>query len=80
MKANKKGKILIRYMNIDREKYSDLPYEHNQKMSYTKKNLAGIIETVLSGGHTIMIRPYTALNLPADIDYVSVYIGRGRMN
>jgi hypothetical protein len=79
MKANKKGKILIRYREIDREKYPHLPYEHDQKMAYTKKNLADIIETVLSNSHTIMIRPYTVLGLTTDTDHITVYIGTGRM-
>ena len=81
MKANKKGKILIRYREVtDRDNYPDLPYEHNQKLPYTKKNLQEIIETIMSKGYTSMIRPTTALGLTVDTDNLTVYIGTGRMN
>lgn len=79
MKGNKKGKILIRYRKIDRDNYPDLSYEHDQKMPYTKKNLYEIIETILSAGHTVMVRPWTMLGLTTDTDHVTVYIGKGRL-
>lgn len=79
MKANKKGKILIRYQNIDRENFSDLPFEHNEKMAYTKKNLDFIIKTALSGIYSVLLRPTTYLGLTVDTDNLTVYIGIGRM-
>jgi hypothetical protein len=80
MKANKKNKILIRYRNIDRERFHDLPYEHNQKMAYTKKNLDMITKRVLSSSYSIMLRPVTELGLTGDTDNLIVYIGIGRMS
>jgi hypothetical protein len=80
MKANKKGKILIRYYNVDREKFHDLPYEHNDTMAYTKKNQAEIIKRVLASGYSIMLRPQTYLGLTIDTDNLTMYIGVGRMS
>lgn len=80
MKANRKVKILIRYYNVDRERFHDLPYEHNEKMPYTKKNLDMIIKKVLSSGYTIVLRPVTILGLTRDTDNLTVYIGIGRMS
>lgn len=49
-------KIIIAYWH--RQKYPELPYQHNEVVNYSETTRNDIINNILSSGYSVMIRPF----------------------